>query len=83
MHPRLGEQTSRRSTRAATSTALQYREGGSSSSSNTDIDEYKMEPRDQKRKSTNRGSDDESSDGEQEIEEEQPVPPVQHSYQPG
>ena len=81
MHPRFSEQqTSRRSTRAATSTALQYREGGSSSSSNTDTYKFRMEPRDRKRKSTDRGSVDESSDGEQENEEEEPVPLVQHSY---
>ena len=40
-----------------------------------------MEPRDRKRKSTDRGSDGGSSDDEQEIEEEQVVPLVQH--QPG
>ena len=41
-----------------------------------------MEPReDKKRKSTHRGSDGDSSDEEQEIEEEEPVPLVQH--QPG
>ena len=40
-----------------------------------------MEPSTRKRKSTNRGSDGDSSDDEQEIEEEQPVPPFQH--QPG
>ena len=38
-----------------------------------------MEPReDRKRKSTDRGSYDDSSDEEQEIEEEEPVPPFQH-----
>ena len=40
-----------------------------------------MEPSTRKRKSTDRGSDYGSSDDEQEIEEEQPVPPAQH--QPG
>ena len=35
-----------------------------------------MEPRDRKRKSIDRGSDGGSSDDEQEIEEEQAVPPV-------
>ena len=37
-----------------------------------------MEPRDRKRKNTDRGSDGGSSDDEQEIEEEQVVPLVQH-----
>ena len=37
-----------------------------------------MEPRDRKRKSTNRGSDGDSSNDEQEIEEEQTIPLVQH-----
>ena len=36
MHPRLSEQTSRRSARAAASTAPQYREGDNSSSSDID-----------------------------------------------
>ena len=80
IHPRLSEQTSRRSARAAASTAPQYREGDSSSSFDTDIEEYKAEPRDRKRKSTDRGSDGGNSYYEQEIEE-QAVPLVQH--QPG
>ena len=42
-----------------------------------------MEPRDRKRKSTNRGSDGGSSDDEQEIEEEQTVPLVQYPLQLG
>ena len=37
-----------------------------------------MEPRDRKRKSTDRGSDGGILDDEQEIEEEQAVPLVQH-----
>ena len=40
-----------------------------------------MEPRNRKRKSTDRGSDGGGSHDEQEIEEEQAVPLVQH--QPG
>ena len=40
-----------------------------------------MEPSTRKRKSIDRGSDGGSSDDEQEIEEEQAVPPAQH--QPG
>ena len=74
MHPGF-EPTSRRSTRATSSAAPQYAEGLGSSSSDTNTDEFSVEPReDRKRKSTDRGSDDGSSD-EQEIEEEQPVPP--------
>ena len=80
MHPRF-EPISRRSTRATSSVAPQYAEGSGSSSSDTDTDEFKVEPReDRKRKSIDRGSDDGCSN-EQEIEEEQPVPPFQH--QPG
>ena len=41
-----------------------------------------MEPRDRKRKSTDRGLDCDSTDDEQEIEEEE-IPPVQHPHQPG
>ena len=70
MHPRFSQQeqgSSRRLSRA-TRGAPQYREGDSSSSSYTE--EYRVEPRDKKRKSTNRGSDGGSSDDEQEIEEE-------------
>ena len=81
IHPRLSEQTSRRSARAAASTAPQYREGDNSSSSDIDTQEYRVEPRNRKRKSTDRGSDGGSSDDEQEIEEEQAVTPAQH--QPG
>ena len=83
MHPRLGEQTSRRSTRAAASTAPQYIEGDSSSSSDTDTEEYRLESRNRKRKSTDRGSDGGSSDDEQEIEEEQVVPLAQHQLGQG
>ena len=42
-----------------------------------------MEPRDRKRKSTDRGSDSGNSDDEQEFEEEQTVPLVQYPPQPG
>ena len=74
MHPGF-KPTSKRSTRAASSAAAQYVGGSGSSSSNTDTDEFRVEPReDRKRKSTDRGLDEGSSD-EQEIEEEQPVPP--------
>ena len=74
MHPRLSEQTSRRSARAAVSTAPQYREGGngaSSPSSGDETEDYRLEHR--KRKSTDRDSDRESDDGDnsKEIEEEQ------------
>ena len=62
MHSRF-ELTSRRSTRASSSAAPQYAEGSGSSSSDTDTDEFRVEPReDKKRKSTDRGSDDDSSD---------------------
>ena len=81
MHPGF-QPSSRRPTRAASSAAPQYAEGSGSSSSDTNSDEFRVEPReDKKRKSTHRGSDGDSSDEEQEIEEEEPVPPVQH--QPG
>ena len=64
MHPRF-ELTSRRSTRAASSATPLYIEGSGSSSSDTDTDEFSMEPReDRKRKSTDRGSDGDSSDEE-------------------
>ena len=57
MHPRF-EPTSRRSTRAASSTTPQYAEGSGSSSSNTDTDVFRVESReDRKRKSTDRGSE--------------------------
>ena len=79
MHPGF-EPTSMRSTRAASSAAPQYAEGSGSSSSDTDSDVFRVEPReDRKRKSTDRGSSDDSSDKEQEIEEEEElVPPFQH-----
>ncbi|XP_066361563.1 uncharacterized protein [Miscanthus floridulus] len=58
MHPRF-KPTSRRSTRAASSAAAQYAEGSGSSSSDTDTDEFRVESREErKRKSTDRGSDD-------------------------
>ena len=83
MHPRYSqqEQGSSRGLSRATRGAPQYREGDSSSSSNTDIEEYRVEPSNRKRKSTDRGSDGGSLDDEQEIEEEQAAPPAQH--QPG
>ena len=78
MHPKF-KPTSRRSTRAASSAAPQYAEGSGSSSSDTDTDEFRVEPReDRKRKSTDRGLEGDSLDEEQEIEEEEPVPPFQH-----
>ena len=81
MHPGF-EPSSRRSTRATSSAAPQYAEG-SGSSSDTDIDEFRVEPReDRKRKSTDRGSEGDSSDEEQEIEEES-VPPFQHQPSQG
>ena len=71
MHPGFSvQQANRRSSRAAASTAPQYREGGRSSFSDTDIDEYRVEPRDRQRKSTDKGSDGGNSNDEQEIEEE-------------
>ena len=77
IHPGF-EPTSRRSTRAASSAAPHYAEGSGSSSSDTDSDEFRVEPReDRKRKSTDRGSYGDSSDEEQEIEEEELVPPFQ------
>ena len=77
MHPRF-QPTSRRSTRAASSAVAQYAEGLGSSSSDTNTDEFRVESREERnRKSTDRGSDGDSSDEEQEIEKE-PVPPVQH-----
>ena len=63
--------TSRRSTRAASSVAPRYEEGLGSSSFDTNTDEFRVESReDRKRKSTDRGSEGDSSDEEQEIEEE-------------
>ena len=64
MHPGF-ELTSRRSTRATSSAAPQYVEGSGSSSFDTDTDEFRVEPReDRKRKSTNIGSDSDSSNEE-------------------
>ena len=64
MHPRF-KPTNRRSTRAASSAAAQYVEGSGSSSSDTDTDEFRVESREErKRKSTDRGSDGDSSDEE-------------------
>ena len=64
MHPGF-QPSSRRSTRATTSAAAQYVEGSGSSSSNTDTDEFRVESREErKRKSTDRGSDGDSSDEE-------------------
>ena len=78
MHPGF-QPSNTRPTRAASSAAPQYAEGSGSSSFDTDSDEFRVEPReDRKRKSTDRGSYDDSSDEEQEIEEEEPVPPFQH-----
>ena len=66
--------TSRRSTRAASSVAPQYVEGSGSYSSDTDIDEFRVESReDRKRKSTDRGLEGDNSDEEHEIEEEEPT----------
>ena len=83
MHPRYSqqEQGSSRGLSRATRGDSQYKEGDNSSFSNTDIEEYRVEPSTRKRKSTDRGSDDGSSDDEQEIKKEQAVPPAQH--QPG
>ena len=79
MHPRYSqqEQGSSRGLSRATMGAAQYRDGDSSSSSNTDTKEYRVEPSTRKRKSTDRGSDGGSSDDEQEIEEEEAVPLAQ------
>ncbi|XP_066373834.1 rRNA biogenesis protein rrp-36-like [Miscanthus floridulus] len=73
MHPRFSqqEQGSNKVLSRATRGAPQYKEGDNSSSSDTDIDEFRVEPiEDRKRKSTDKGSDGDSSDEEQEIEEE-------------
>ena len=81
MHPGF-KPTNRRTTRAASSVVPQYAEGSGSSSSDTDTDEFRVESKeDRKRKSTNRGLEGDISDEEQEIEEEEPVPPFHH--QPG
>jgi len=76
MHPRYSqqEQGSNRGLSRATRGAPQYKEGDSSSSSDIETEEYRVEPSTRKRKTTDRGSDGDSSDDEQEIEEEQPVP---------
>ena len=83
MHPRYSpeEQGSSKGLSRATKGAPQNKEGDNSSSSDIDTEEYRVEPSTRKRKSTDRGSDGGSSDDEQEIEEEQPVPLAQH--QPG
>ena len=83
MHPRYSqqEQGSSRGLSRATRGAPKYKEGDNSSSSNTDTEEYRVEPSTRKRKSFDRDSDGGSSNDEQEIEEEQAVPPAQH--QPG
>ena len=72
MHPRFSqqEQGSSKGLSRATRGAPQYKEGDNSSSSDTDIEEYRVEPSTRKRKSTDRDSDGDSSDDEQEIEEE-------------
>ena len=81
MHPGF-KLTNRRTTRAASSAAAQYAEGSGSSSSDIDTDEFRVESREErKRKSTDKVSEGDSSDEEQEIEEEELVPPVQ--LQPG
>ena len=48
MHPGF-EPTSRRSTRVAASVAPQYAEGSGSSSSDTNTDEFRVEPREDKK----------------------------------
>ena len=69
MHPGF-QPSSRRPTRAASSAAPQYVEGSGSSSSDTNTDEFREESREErKRKSTDRGSDGDISEEEQEIEE--------------
>ena len=81
IHTRIGEQSSRRPTRAARG-APQYRGCGDGSSPSSDDDEtedYRVKPR--KRKSTNRGSDVDSLDDEQDTKEEAPL--VQHPPQGG
>ena len=80
MHPRYSqlEQGRSRGLSRGTRGDPQYKEGDNSSSSDTDIEEYRVEPSTRKRKSTDRGLDGGSSDDEQEIEEEQVVPPAQH-----
>ena len=83
MHPRFSqqEQNSSRRLSRATRGAPQYKEGDNNSSSDTDTEEYRVEPSTRKRKNTDRSSDSGSLDDEQEIEEEKPVPLAQH--QPG
>ena len=79
MHPRYSQQEQgSRGLSRATRGAPQYKEGDNNSSSDTDTEEYRVEPSTSKRKSTDKGSDSGSLDDEQEIEEEQAVPPAQH-----
>ena len=66
LHPRFSQQeqgSSRRPSRA-TRGAPQYREGDSSSSSDIDTEEYRVEHNTKERKSTDRGLDGNSSDDE-------------------
>ena len=78
MHPRYSQQEQGSSRRLSGPTRgdPQYKEGDNISSSNTNKKEYRVEPSIRKRKSTDRDSDGGSSDDEQEIEEEQAVPPA-------
>ena len=64
LHPRFGEQSSSKRPTRATRVAPQYRDddGDSSPSSDDDTKDYRVEAR--KRKSTDRGSDDDSLDDE-------------------
>ena len=87
MHPRFSqqEQSSSRRPSRATRGAPQYRKSGDSSSPYSDDDEtkdYRVELR--KRKSTDRDSDVDNLDDEEEIkEEEEEAPLVQHPTQGG
>ena len=85
MHPRYSqqEQGSSRGLSWATRGAPQYKEGDSSSFSDIDTEEFRVDPSTRKRKSTNRGSDGGSSDDEQEIKEEQAIPLAQHQLGQG
>jgi hypothetical protein len=86
LHPRFSQQEQGSSGRPSRATrgAPKYRESGDSdsspSSSDDEIDDYRVEPR--KRKSPNRGSDDDDSGDEEEIEEEEDSS-VQHEPQGG
>ena len=61
MHPGF-QPSSRRHTIAVSSAAPQYAEGSGSSSSDTDTDQFRVESREErKRKSTDRGSEGDSS----------------------